>query len=111
MQNYNGLGGTGTFNLGGGTIEVTGSELVTNVNATLTAATTSTIDVGTLGADFTGKITGSGSLKIEGTTGVATLGGVNDFSGGVIITGGTLELGNAQAAGYGCNHIPKRAGN
>ena len=56
VQNYNGLGGTGTFNLGGGTIEVTGSELVTNVNATLTAGTTSTIDVGTLGADFTGTI-------------------------------------------------------
>ena len=72
VQNYNGHGGTGTFNLGGGTIEVTGSELVTNVNATLTAATTSTIDVGTLGADFTGAVTGAGNLDIAGS-GVATL--------------------------------------
>src|SRR6202000_243702 len=65
VENYNGLGGTGSFNLGGGTIKVTGSELVTDVNVTLTAGTTSTLNAGSLGADFTGKISGSGNLEIE----------------------------------------------
>ncbi len=96
MQNYNGLGGTGTFNLGGGTIAVTGSELVTNVNATLTAATTSTIDVGTLGADFTGAVTGSGNLDIAGS-GVATFAHLAT-TGELNLEGGTLDVGSSTAS-------------
>ncbi|OYW31353.1 MAG: hypothetical protein B7Z45_10440, partial [Azorhizobium sp. 12-66-6] len=40
------FGGSGTyeFNLGGGTIQVVGSNLVTSVNATLVSSTTSTLD-------------------------------------------------------------------
>ena len=96
VENYNGTGGTGTFNLGGGTIQVTGSELVTDANVTLTAGTTSTLNVGTLGADFTGAVTGAGYLDIAGH-GVASFAHLAT-TGEVNLEGGTLDVGSSTAS-------------
>jgi T5SS/PEP-CTERM-associated repeat protein len=78
FANYNDHGGTGTFKLGGGTIAVTGSELTTDADITLTSGTTSTLNVGTLGADFTGKVSGAGNLDITGSGGGELCGPVDD---------------------------------
>lgn len=87
---YNAHGGTYAFNLGGGTIDVTGSALTTSVNATLSNATTSTIDLEGLGAAFTGSITGSGSLAITGS-GTASFTSLVT-TGGLTLNGNTLDL-------------------
>jgi fibronectin-binding autotransporter adhesin len=48
----------------------------------------------------TGKISGTGGLSKQGAgTLVLDNSGLNDFSGGVIITGGTLQIGNNDANG------------
>jgi fibronectin-binding autotransporter adhesin len=63
---------------------------------TLTLAPTATS-----GSSYGGIISdgsAAGSLVIDGT-GTVTLHGINTFSGGVTIDSGTLELGNASAAG------------
>ncbi len=78
-------GGAYTFNLGGGTIAVLGTMLSTGVDATLAAGTTSALNLDGLGAVFTGTVSGSGDLDVQGvgsasfaaldTTGTVTLGG------------------------------------
>jgi fibronectin-binding autotransporter adhesin len=95
FANYNGTGGTATFDLGGGTIEVTGSELTTNADITLTAGTTSELDVGTLGADFTGSVTGAGNLEITGS-GTATFADLST-TGDLDLDGATLNVGSTTA--------------
>jgi fibronectin-binding autotransporter adhesin len=95
--NYNAHGGTSVFNLDGGTIEVTGSALTTNVNATLAAGSTSALDVGALGASFTGTIAGSGNLDILGT-GTVSFADL-DTTGTVTLNGATLELGGGAEIG------------
>ena len=74
---YSGTGtGTGTyaFNLGGGTIKVINSDLTTSANATLTDATTSTVDTNGLNATFSGTFAGTGGLVKKGS-GTLTLSG------------------------------------
>ena len=75
---------------------MTGSELVTDVNVTLTAGTTSTLNVGTLGADFTGAVTGAGYLDIAGH-GVASFAHLAT-TGEVNLEGGTLDVGSSTAS-------------
>src|SRR5262249_27746473 len=48
---------------------------------------------------FTANLTGSGALVIEG--GTLVMRGGNTFTGGVMISGGTLELSSAGAVGTG----------
>ncbi len=82
------------FNLGGGTIKVITSALVTNVDATLTGGTTSTIDTNGLGATWNGILSGTGNLQKNGI-GILSLNGVNTYTGATIVNGGTLALGGA----------------
>lgn len=64
---YNNVGGSYAFNLDGGKIKVIGSDLNTDVNATLkTAGKTSTIDTNGFDATFTGMISGPGNLTKVG---------------------------------------------
>jgi outer membrane autotransporter protein len=92
---YNNIGGSYDFNLGGGTIKVIGSQLVTAVDAELTGGT-STIDTNGLGATWNGTLSGVGNLAKTGT-GTLLLGKANSFTGDVGIDAGTLQLGNAGA--------------
>ncbi|BDV36763.1 hypothetical protein DSM21852_00160 [Methylocystis bryophila] len=78
------------FNLGGGTIQVLGSALTTNINATLTAGSTSTIDTNGFGATFSGVLSGGGALTKAGV-GTLTLSGVNTYTGATLISAGTLQ--------------------
>ncbi|HWL52123.1 MAG TPA: autotransporter-associated beta strand repeat-containing protein [Chthoniobacteraceae bacterium] len=70
--------GTYEFNLGGGTVQVTGSDLNTAVDATLVNGTTSTIDTNGLDATWSGDLTGTGVFVKKGD-GKATLSGDNAF--------------------------------
>jgi len=69
---YNNLGGSYAFNVGGGKIKVTGSDLNTAVNVALKASTSSIIDTAALKATFTGSITGAGNLQKLGTGDLAS---------------------------------------
>ena len=85
-QNYQATAGS-TFNLGGGTIAVTGSALTTDVRLNLTAATNSTIDTATFGATVNG-FSGSGNLSKTGDSNLAiatdsTLGNLSVEEGSV----------------------------
>lgn len=62
------------FNLGGGTIRVIDSDLVTSAVPTLKAGTTSTIDTNGLNATFSGGFAGTGGFNKVGR-GALTLGG------------------------------------
>ncbi|WP_026606988.1 autotransporter domain-containing protein [Methylocapsa acidiphila] len=88
------------FNLGGGSIQVIGSALTTNVNATLTAGSTSTIDTNGLGATFSGVLSGGGALAKIGA-GTLVLSGVNTYAGGTTIGDGVLQATNNSSVGTG----------
>ena len=90
VPNYNNLGGTYAFNFGNGTIEVIGSTLVSSVDATLIAGTTSTIDTNGLGAVWSGTLSGNGALNKVGE-GVLTLTGANTYAGGTTVSAGSLR--------------------
>ncbi|MGX1307085.1 outer membrane autotransporter protein [Amorphus suaedae] len=84
------------FNLGGGTIRVIGSDLVTAVDAELTGSSTSTIDTNGLNATWKGTLTGTGNLAKAGV-GTLILPTANSFTGGVFLQGGTLSLETSTA--------------
>lgn len=87
-------GGTGNyaFNLGGGTIKVTNSNLNSSVNASLTTATSSTLDSNGFNAKL-GVITGAGTL-IKTGIGDADLAATSNFGALVISQGSVSSVGN-----------------
>jgi outer membrane autotransporter protein len=91
FANFNNTGGTPTFNLGGGTIQVIGSPLAATVDATLMPSTISTIDTNGIGATWSGILSGGGVLAKAGD-GTLTLSGSNTYSGGTIINRGTIAV-------------------
>lgn len=90
-------GGTYAFNLGGGTVRVINAPLNSGVNTTLVAATNSTIDTNSLGANWSGNVTGAGSLTKVGT-GTLTLAGNNSYTGTTTINGGVLRAAGTPGA-------------
>jgi outer membrane autotransporter protein len=88
------------FNLGGGTIQVIEAALTTNVNATLTAGSISTIDTNGLGATFSGVLSGGGALAKAGA-GTLVLSGLNTYAGGTTIGAGVLQATNNSSVGTG----------
>ncbi len=98
---YNNGPGTYEFNLGGGKVQVTGSDLTTSVDATLVAGTVSTIDTNGLNAAWSGALTGTGILVKQGE-GKATLSGTNDFGALFIAEGeATNGTGTTTVTGLG----------
>ncbi len=87
-----------SFNLAGGAIKVTGSDLSTHVPATLAASTTSTINTNGLAATFSGILSGPGALEKSGA-GTLTLTAANTYAGGTTVSAGTLQIGHAGATG------------
>lgn len=65
---------------------------------TINSGATGTIDTGGYNVGFAGKITGGGSLTKAGS-GILTLTGSNSYSGGTIISGGTLSINSDSALG------------
>lgn len=81
--------GTGTFNLSGGLLKVTGSDLTTSMLMTLTNV--SLIDTSGVTATFNGALTGAGGLAKTGA-GTLTLAAANSYSGATQVIAGTLAV-------------------
>jgi autotransporter-associated beta strand protein len=96
-----GASGPGAANLvvDGAALRYTGGTISTDRGATLNAGG-ATIDVSTGGAVLTlsGSLTGAGSLTKAGP-GTLVLNNANNYTGGSVITAGTLQAGNATALG------------
>ena len=112
ISGTNGISGsTGTLNLGAATLRVQGSDLTTSHTATLVDGTTFTLDTNGLNAALSGALSGSGALVKSGT-GTLTLSGNNSsYTGAVSLQQGTLALtaanglntGNAVTTATGTN--------
>lgn len=92
--------GSYDFNLGGGTIRVIGSQLVTgaDLDATLVAGTTSTFDTSSFGADWKGDLLGTGGLVKLGDSELRIASLSNAISG-LRIDEGTVSLGSTTSFG------------
>jgi autotransporter-associated beta strand protein/T5SS/PEP-CTERM-associated repeat protein len=90
--------GKSRFNLDGGVVEVVGCDLTTCIAAELGNCTTSTIDTNGLNATWAGVIFGPGALDKSGN-GTLTLTAANCYSGGTVISNGTLKLTNVLGGG------------
>ena len=91
--------GTAIFNFGGGTIQVTGSNLTSSMNTVL-STTGSTVDTNGFNASFSGAFTGSGGLTKSGN-GTLTLTGVNTYSGGTNFNAGIVAVNSDTNLGTG----------
>lgn len=100
----NGITGSGTLALGGGTLQVIGADLTTPVAFTLETGTDSTLDTNGFDATLSGVVSGSGVFTKTGL-GTAILSGSNTYLGGTIVNGGTLQAGNASAFGTGALEV------
>lgn len=79
------------FNLGGGTLKVINSHLVTGVRGRLAAATVSTVNTNGFNATLSNGVTGQGGLAKTGA-GVLILQGTSDHAGGTTVSAGTLQV-------------------
>lgn len=82
------------FNLGGGTITVTGTSLVSAVNATLMPGTISTINTNGFNAQWDGVLSGGGGLAKDGN-GTFTQNVQSTYSGATLIHMGVFAAGAA----------------
>ena len=90
--------GTGTtiFNFGGATLKASGS-LTTTIPMTLTGSGgNATIDTAGYTVTLSGSLSGPGGL-IKTDSGTLVLTATNTFTGDTTVSGGTLQLNNAQA--------------
>ncbi|HGF3399645.1 TPA: autotransporter-associated beta strand repeat-containing protein, partial [Salmonella enterica subsp. enterica serovar Altona] len=93
------LSGTNTYR--GGTTISGGTLVASNVNALGSGDVTdnATLEMNT-GGDFTNNISGSGQVVKSGDK-TLTLSGINSYTGGTTISGGTLVASNVDALGSG----------
>ena len=92
----NSTNGASNLVLGGGTLQYTGSNGSTDRNFTLTAATTSVIDVSSAGTTLT--ISGTATTTTGGLTkngsGTLLLAGSNNYTGDTMVNSGILQIGS-----------------
>ncbi|MCX6237685.1 MAG: autotransporter-associated beta strand repeat-containing protein, partial [Bacteroidia bacterium] len=86
--------------LGGGTLQYTGASAATNRNFTLTAGTTSTIDV-TNSLTISGASTNTNGALTKDGVGTLILSGANLYTGLTTVTEGTLQYGVNSALSSG----------
>ncbi len=98
MGGTNGIAGAATLNLGGGTLQVIGSDLSSNTASVLTAGTTSTIDTTNFAASLN-EVSGSGSLNKIGANDLNVGGTVVEGAGGIINSVANLNIGSVNAPG------------
>ena len=87
--------------LGSGTLQYTGATASTNRAFTLTAGTTSSIDVTTNNLTISGASANTTGALTKIGNGTLTLSGANTFSGGMRLSAGQLNINNATAIGSG----------
>ena len=101
------LGSTATVNMNGGTFSVGASQTISALNSISTGTDQVSLGSGVvltvgstdnLSSTFSGTINGNGSL-IKAGAGTLTLAGVNGYTGGTTIQGGTLVISNSSAIG------------
>jgi autotransporter-associated beta strand protein len=95
-----GTGTVGSAASGSGTLGIDVSGTTTFSTGTITVNNTATLDATQSDsiAIFQGVITGAGSITKTGE-GIVKLSGANDFSGGLTISVGTLQVGEAGSTG------------
>jgi fibronectin-binding autotransporter adhesin len=91
----------GNLVLGGGSLRYTGATATTDRAFTLTAATTSTIDVATAGntLTFTGSTASTTGALAKAGSGTLVFTGSAAYTGATAINAGTLQLGNGGTTG------------
>jgi fibronectin-binding autotransporter adhesin len=92
--------GSARFNMGGGTLRVTGTSFTTSLDVNLTEDTTSTIATNGLNATFSGTISGEGNI-VKSDEGVLTFLAENTYTGSTSVTEGTLHLAAGASTGAG----------
>jgi autotransporter-associated beta strand protein/T5SS/PEP-CTERM-associated repeat protein len=99
---------SGTVNLNGGTLQLTGNQtsLFSNfvANSVRLNGTGGTIDTQSFNVATAQGLTGNGSLTKQGN-GTLTLTGNNTFTGGTIISVGTLLVNNITGTGLGTGNV------
>ena len=78
------------FNLGGGTIQVIGIDLTSDVSPRLVNNTTSFINTNGFNASFSGAITGTGGQLVKIGSGTLEFNNVNNTIGSFLIAGGNV---------------------
>ena len=84
--------GTSSFSMGGGELQVVNSRLTTDVDFTVQSATTSTINVGSLGMDMDGDLGGSGTVRKTGGSDFVLNSDSSAFTGAVDVQDGVFDL-------------------
>ncbi|HLG49574.1 MAG TPA: autotransporter domain-containing protein [Reyranella sp.] len=93
--------GTGAITLNGGGLQwATGNTLDISSRLTALGAGGGTVDTNGNNVTFASALTGIGSLTKAGI-GTLTLNAANSYSGGTVIAGGTIKVGNDSALGTG----------
>jgi fibronectin-binding autotransporter adhesin len=87
--------------LGGGSLQYTGATVTTDRAFTLTASTTSTIDVSTAASTltFTGSTASTSGALTKAGAGTLAITGSLANTGATTVSGGTLQIGNGNATG------------
>jgi len=94
LKSLSGGSGTAAFNFSGGTLQAGGS--FSTVEAIALGNGNATIDTNGYTVTLSGLVSGSGNLaKVGG--GQLTLSGPSTYIGGIVISGGTLQLGGGTA--------------
>ena len=96
-----------------GNVSLSTSMAITNNLAITDAAGAGILTLGTSAAGLGNSnwLTGAGAITISNaSTKAVVLMGSNSFTGGVTVSTGTLQLGNANALGEECNHRDQQPG-
>ncbi len=96
---FGGENGTYDFNLGGGTIKVSGSDLTTSVNANLVSGASSTIDTNGLKANWSGTFTGTNGQLVKKGNGTLTI-TANNTIASFFTNGGTTSQTSGTTTSY-----------
>jgi autotransporter-associated beta strand protein len=96
-----GTGGNAVFNMNGGTLH-SGTSVAASVPISIGSGSNASFDTGSGTMTISAGINGSGKLTKTGT-GALILSGTNTYSGGTVVTAGTLRVVNRNSLPSGSN--------